>query len=405
MSASGFNSMLKQQSETFEEPGCRNCLITFADFPQMELDGLGVCSLCNDFRARWQQHSNRKRERETILDAAIARVKKTGEGRRYDCVLGISGGVDSSYLAWKIRQFGLRPLAVHFDNGWNSELAVKNIENLTNALGLDLHTHVVNWPEFRDLQKAYFSASVIDIEVPTDHGIYGTLYKAALDNDVKFILGGNNIATEGFMVPGWHYQKLDHINLLDIHRHFGTNGLSSYPLFDRTLKKRAHAAGVEILEILDLVDYSRSEAVDKITREFGWRDYGTKHGESTFTKFYQDYVLPVKFGVRKPKAHLSTLINTGEITRQEAMKLYNIGLHRTSEIEREKQYVLKKLGYSETEFAEIMKTPPVSHNAFETEGSLFFEYRFLLPFRSVWELARDFMGIKRRSRSSAFDHR
>lgn len=397
--------LLKGHETIGSSEGCSNCLITFADFPQMQLDDRGVCALCNDFKSRWKQHLLRRSEREAVLDAAIARVKQVGAGKRYDCVLGISGGVDSSYLASKIRTLGLRPLAVHFDNGWNSELAVKNIESLTNALGLDLHTHVVNWPEFRDLQKAYFAASVIDIEVPTDHGIYGTLYKAAVENGVKFILGGNNIATEGFMVPGWHFHKLDHINLLDIHRRHGSNSLNSYPLFGRRLKKRAHAAGVEIMEILDLIDYSRSEAVDTITKEFGWRDYGTKHGESTFTKFYQDYVLPNKFGVRKRKAHLSTLINTGEISRENALQQYESEVQTSSEIEREKGYVLKKLGYSPQEFEQIMLAPTVDHRSFETEGSLFYEYRWLLPFRRTWEKTRDQLGLSVRGRSTWFDDR
>lgn len=385
--------------------GCPQCILTSDDLSDLQIDSDGVCQICHSFQSRWKDHVTAKENRHRELNATIARLKQEGAGKNYDCVLGISGGVDSSYLAWRIRQLGLRPLAVHFDNGWNSELAVRNIESLTNALGLDLHTHVVNWPEFRDLQRAYFAASVIDIEVPTDHGIYGTLYKAAIENDVKFILGGNNIATEGFMVPGWHYQKLDHINLLDIHRRFGTNGLSSYPLFNRTLKKQARSAGVEILEILDLIDYSRSQAVTTITQELGWLDCGAKHEESTFTKFYQGYVLPRKFGVRKRKAHLSTLINTGEISREEALSQYEREVTETSELEREKEYVLKKLGYSPQEFEQIMKAPAVDHRSFETEGSLFYEYRFLLPLRRVWERSRDLFGVAVRGRSSWFENR
>jgi N-acetyl sugar amidotransferase len=399
------SNMAKQELKSVAQAGCENCLITFEDFPQLELDERGICSLCNDFKTRWEQHLHRTCERKRILDASIARVQKEGKGRPYDCVLGISGGVDSSYLAWKIHQLGLRPLAVHFDNGWNSELAVKNIESLTNALDLDLHTHVVNWPEFRDLQKAYFAASVIDIEVPTDHGIYGTLYKAALDHDVKFILGGNNIATEGFMVPFWHFHKLDHINLLDIHRRYGTNTLRSYPLFDRRVKRQVHAAGVEMLEILDLIDYSREEAVKKISSEFGWRDYGVKHGESTFTKFYQDYVLPRKFGVRKRKAHLSTLINTGELSREDAVRLYETEVQSATEMDREREYVLKKLEYSNEEFERIMNEPPREHSSFELEGSLFYEYRLLLPLRPYWQRFQSFCGLPVRGRADYIDHR
>ena len=377
---------------------CASCVITTEDVPGLQLDSDGICSLCRDFQVRWQEHCSRRSQREDVLRAAVDRVRESGRGKQYDCVIGISGGVDSSYLAWKVIQLGLRPLAVHFDNGWNSELAVKNIESLTNALGIDLHTHVVDWTEFRDLQKAYFRASVIDIEVPTDHGIYGTLYATAVNHGVRFVLGGNNIATEGFMPHGWHFQKCDHINLLDIHRQFGTTPLKTYPLYDRTLKKKAWKAGTEILEILDLIDYSREEAVETISREFGWRDYGTKHGESTFTKFYQEYVLPRKFGVNKRKAHLSTLINTGEMTRDEALRQLENHVYSESDMAREKEYVLKKLGFSADEFDAVMNTEPVSHHTFETEGSLFYEYRFLLPFRKLWESCRDTIGLKRRRR-------
>lgn len=376
---------------------CKKCLFNLTDIPWLQFNLQGICSVCETFEHVWQAHLTQKSKLEQNLPTIIDGIKKAGEKKQYDCVIGVSGGIDSSFLAWKVIQLGLRPLAVHFDNGWNSELAVHNIEKMITSLGIDLYTFVVDWEEFRDLQKAYLKASVIDIEVPTDHGIYATLYKAAIENDIQFILGGNNVATEGFMPRGWHYHKLDHINLLDIHRKFGEQKLRNYPRFDRRQKIKARRKSIKLLEILDVIEYSRCEAVSTISAEFGWRDYGVKHGESTFTKFYQEYLLPKKFGVEKKKAHLSTLIHTGEISREEAIEQYHSSSVPEHEQEAIKSYVLKKLGFTESEFQTIMSADPVAHENFEREGSLFYEFRFLLLFRSMWLRFRDFAHITPRS--------
>ena len=394
------NTLIQPASPTVhsaEYGECKKCLLNLTDVPWLQFNSQGLCSVCETFEHRWQAHLTQKSKLEQNLPEVISDIKKAGANKKYDCLIGVSGGVDSSFLAWKVCQLGLRPLAVHFDNGWNSELAVHNIEKMVTSLGIDLYTFVVDWKEFRDLQKAYLKASVIDIEVPTDHGIYATLYKAAIENDIQFILGGNNIATEGFMPGGWCYKKWDHINLLDIHRQFGTRELRKYPRFDRRQKRKALRKSIQLIEILDVIKYSRAHAVSTISAEFGWRDYGVKHGESTFTKFYQEYLLPKKFGVEKKKAHLSTLIHTGEISREEAIEQYHSSSVPEHEQEAIKSYVLKKLGFTESEFQTIMSAKPVAHGNFEREGSLFYEFRFLLPFRSMWLRLRDFAHITPRS--------
>ena len=392
---------LRQQASlnriSSKDRACTKCLLDLRDIPSLRFNAAGVCNVCERFSLTWKAHLNQQSELKQNLPTIIDGIKKAGEKKQYDCVIGVSGGIDSSFLAWKICQLGLRPLAVHFDNGWNSELAVHNIEKMITTLGIDLYTFVVDWEEFRDLQKAYLKASVIDIEVPTDHGIYATLYKAAIENDIQFILGGNNIATEGFMPGGWCYHKWDHINLLDIHRQFGTQKLRKYPRFDRRQKRKALRKSIQLIEILDVIKYSRAHAVSTISAEFGWRDYGVKHGESTFTKFYQEYLLPKKFGVEKKKAHLSTLIHTGEISREEAIEQYHSSSVPEHEQEAIKSYVLKKLGFTESEFQTIMSADPVAHENFEREGSLFYEFRFLLLFRSMWLRFRDFAHITPRS--------
>ncbi|MDG2409510.1 MAG: N-acetyl sugar amidotransferase [Pirellulales bacterium] len=394
------NTLIQQASPTVhstESRECKKCLLNLTDIPGLQFNLQGLCSVCETFEHVWQAHLTQKSKLEQNLPEVISVIKKAGAGKKYDCVIGVSGGVDSSFLAWKVIQLGLRPLAVHFDNGWNSELAVHNIEQMVTSLGIDLYTVVVDWREFRDLQKAYLKASVIDVEVPTDHGIYATLYNAAIENNIQFILGGNNVATEGFMPRGWHYRKLDHINLLDIHRKFGEQKLRDYPRFDRRQKIKARRKSIKLLEILDVIEYSRCDAVSTISAEFGWRDYGVKHGESTFTKFYQEYLLPKKFGVEKKKAHLSTLIHTGEISRAEAIEEYHSSSVPEHEQQAIKSYVLKKLGFSESEFKTIMNAEPIAHETFEQEGSLFYEFRFLLPWKNTWSKFRHFVPLKTRS--------
>lgn len=372
---------------------CSRCVLSTVDDPMITFDVAGICRYCQKFEARWQAYRRSERDLTRKLEQMLSDIATAGSDAAYDCIVGISGGVDSTYLAYKAVKLGLRPLAVHFDNGWNSEIATQNIHELVGRLGIDLFTYVVDWPEFRDLQLAYLEASVVDAEVPTDHGIYGCLYKVALEKKVPFILSGNNEATEGIMPAGWNYKKKDFVNVRDIHQQYGKKPLKTYPILNRTLKKRIERAGVKIIELLNLLPYEKEEATDLIQRELGWRDYGGKHYESVWTRFYQGYILPVKFGIDKRKAHVATLINSGQLSRAEALQQLERPMYPSALFEVDRVFVLKKLGLSEEAFDRIMKLPIKSHYEYAIEGSFFEYYPALRFLRPGWRGLKKVLGI------------
>lgn len=355
---------------------CSRCILDTHDDPGMSFDEQGVCSYCNMYDALpkydFSQGDPAKSEREAI----ISKIKASGKGKDYDCLIGLSGGVDSTYLAYQAHKMGLRPLAVHFDNGWNSELAVKNIENVVSKLGIDLYTYVIDWEEFRDMQVAFFKASVIDIEALTDHAIYAALIKLASKNKIKYMLSGNNIATEAILPSPWIYK--DFTNIKDIQKRFGTRPIKSYPhlgyfqrLYYLNIKQ------VETIQILNYMPYDKDDAKKTIIEELEWRDYGGKHYESIFTRFYQGYILPTKFKVDKRKAHLSSLICSGQLTKEEALEELKLPIYDADLLEEDKEFVLKKLKFTEKEFDELMKMPPIPHKAYGHTKSFFEQYPFL----------------------------
>jgi N-acetyl sugar amidotransferase len=355
---------------------CTRCLLGNADTEFIEFNEQGVCSYCTGYDKTIRAFNSHTDSPEKRLNALVSVMKTRGRGKKYDCILGLSGGTDSSYLAWWANQQGLRPLVVHMDNGWNSELAVKNIENICTRLGWDLHTHVIDWEEFRELQLSYLRAGVIDIEALTDHAIYAIIYKLARKYRIKYTLSGYNYATEAIMPKGWTYNKRDYENIQDIYRHFGRG---------KTIKTFPHLSfwgslwyhwflKIENINVLNYLPYQKEEAKKIISAELGWRDYGGKHFESVFTKFYQIYILPLKFGVDKRKCHLSNLICSGQITKEQALEEMNKPLYDQSEINEEKHFVLKKFGLSEQEFEEIMKGPVRSHESFRTNKELWRRY-------------------------------
>lgn len=333
----------------------------------MSFDETGVCNVCRIYerldRARPTTPEQGRAELARIADDARAR----GRGRDYECVVGVSGGVDSTYTALMVkRELGLRPLAVHLDNGWNSEMAVGNIEITLRTLGIDLYTHVINWNEFRDLQLSYFKAGVVDLEIPTDHAIIAALFHAARRVGVRYIFTGHNVVSEGYLPQGWVHHKLDVMNLRAIHRRFGSIPLRTYPqltlwqylYYTRGLK-------MQMVRLLDYIPYVKTDAIALVERELGWRDHGGKHFESIFTRFYQSYVLPEKFGIDKRRAHLSTLVCSGQITREGALEQLRRPPYPTPEMkQRDREYVLKKLGFTEATFAEYLARPRVPHEQF-----------------------------------------
>lgn len=358
--------MIRAQSTTSYQV----CTVTVMDTtdPDITFDENGVCNYVHEFRA-FQSTLPDVKTRDFKLATLLDEIKSRGKGRPYDCVLGLSGGVDSSFIAYHAKQWGLRPLVVHFDNGWNSELAVNNIENIVNRLGFDLKTVVMDWEEFRDLQRAYFKASVVDIEVCTDQLIFGALNRVAAQKGIRAILSGNNWATEWLMPKQWNYRKHDLVNLRNIHRSFG-----DVPLKKSTLLGLRHQIwylyfkGIRTYDILNYLDYGKEKAKQALIDELGWRDYGGKHYESVFTRFYQGYVLPKKFNIDKRRAHLSNLILTGEITRDDALRELQQPTYNEDMQAEDKLYVAKKLGFSGEEFDAILAADPVPHAHFGTDA-------------------------------------
>jgi N-acetyl sugar amidotransferase len=361
--------------------------------PDITFDDAGVSNHWHEYVQLQQVVGMTPERAKSELARVVSDVKRSGKGKAYDCVLGLSGGVDSSYLAHLAVEMGLRPLIVHFDNGWNSELAVSNIENLVKGLQLDLHTFVMDWPEFRDLQRSYFKASVVDLEVPTDHMILGALYKIALQHGLKFLLSGTNVATESILPRRWYYPKFDLKNLRDIHRHFGTLPLRKLPalgFWQMTYYNQVRR--INSVSLLDLVDYNKADAKTLLKERYGWRDYGGKHYESVFTRFYQGYILPTKFGIDKRKAHLSSLICSGQMTRDEALQELAQPTYDPALQVEDKRYVAKKLGFSEDEFESILRLPNRDHREFATDAKVRSKYlrtlKAIAPVRRVFGRAR-----------------
>lgn len=350
---------------------CQRCVMDSSD-PDLQLDALGVCNHCHQFDSRQLLELPDPIRRESILTEVVQKMKDQGRGKAYDCVIGLSGGVDSSYVALQVHRLGLRALGVHLDNGWNSEAAVSNINQIVTRLGIDLHTNVLNWEEFRDLQKAFFRASVVNCEMPTDHAILATLFQAAARHKVNYILSGSNFVSEGIFVPmAWGYDYRDWRNLKAIHRAHGSTPLHTYPRLPlRTLGWHVAINRVRFFPLLNYVHYHKEEAIAELMQKIGWRQYGRKHGESIFTRFYQEYYLVQKFGYDKRRLHLSALINSRQVTRDEALRQLQAPLFSEDELRELVVFVCKKLGFSETEWSEVMRTPPRSHFSYRTNPLL-----------------------------------
>lgn len=365
-----------------EDPNYRICSLTVMDNiadPDIHFDEEGICNYVHDYRRVEKESVYTDDLGINMLNELASKIKRDGAGKEYDCLIGLSGGVDSTYVAYLVKKLGLRPLAVHLDNGWNSELAVMNIENIVKKLNIDLFTLVVDWEEFKDIQLAYLKASVVDIEIVSDHAIFATMYKLAKEKKIGYIISGTNVVTEHIMPPSWLYSKMDFANLKDIHRQFGNRKLKTYPIFD--FKKYVYYSSVLKLvpiSIINFVEYKKEEIKKLISRELSWRDYGGKHYESIFTKFYQAFILPEKFKIDKRKAHLSTLICSGQMTREEALVQLSKPLYEQRELKSDREYVIKKFGIKEEEFDEIMKQKPRLHSDFKTDRHLKLMYMNLL---------------------------
>jgi tRNA(Ile)-lysidine synthase TilS/MesJ len=302
------------------------------------------------------------------ISALVQRVKARKRGE-YDSILGLSGGVDSSYIAFLAMCTKLKPLCVHFDNGWNSDVAVKNIRKIIDVTGFDLYTYVIDWKEFRDLQRSFIMAGVVDIEMLTDHAIFASLFRIGKERRISTVLSGTNFVTEHGMPRLWSWNKMDLTNIKDIQNRFGQLRIKSFPTMRNLswLLMRQFGFGGVFEEPLNCINYSKSGAIRKLVEVFDWEDYGGKHYESIFTKFYQAYILPQKFLIDKRMVHYSALIRNKEITRVEACDMLKRPLYDAGELKRDKLFVLKKLGFSESEFDDIMKANPIPHDYYKSD--------------------------------------
>jgi N-acetyl sugar amidotransferase len=333
---------------------------------KISFDLNGVCSHCRQFDERTRLEWFPNDEGGLHWNSLVAQMKSNGNGKEYDCILGLSGGVDSSYLALKVHESGLRPLVMHVDAGWNTELAVANIEAIVKYCGFDLHTHVVDWEDMRDLHLAYLCAAVSNQDVPQDHIFFASLYHFATKNDIRYILSGGNLATEGIFPSSWHGSAMDAINLKAIHKKYGQCKLTNYKtisFFDCYIWY-PFVKKMRTIRPLNFMLYNKEDALKELQIKVGYKPYPRKHGESLFTKLFQNYYLPQKFGMDKRRPHFASLIVSGQMTRTEALAKLDEPLYDPADLEIDITYFCKKLRITRQEFDDLMNAPTHHYSDF-----------------------------------------
>lgn len=340
---------------------CTHCLIS-EDVPGVWFDTQGECNYCKLYR-RIEQDWPMGEQGQAHLATLVKEIKRIGTGKPYDCLVGVSGGTDSTFLLLWAKQQGLRPLAVHFDNGWNSPIATANIKNAVTKLGIDLETYVVDWEEYKDILVAFLKASFPWADAPTDLAIDATLYRIAEREKVSYILNGSNFRTEGKMPREWTY--LDSRILSHIQRTYGKKKLTSFPnlnawdFLNYNIIKQIH-----LVRPLNFIEYHKDQARAIIEKELGWEYYGGHHYENIYTRFVYSYLLPEKFGIDKRIITLSALVRSGEISRDQAVKSLAEPPYPPDKVEEDVEYVIKKLGLAESNFSEIMSQRPQNYTDF-----------------------------------------
>jgi N-acetyl sugar amidotransferase len=342
---------------------------------RITFDADGVCDHAIDFYNNVLPNWYPDERGSHKLEILIEKIKKDGRNRDFDCILGLSGGVDSSYLLHiAVNNFGLRPLVFHVDGGWNSELSVHNIHVLVDKLGLDLFTEVINWEEMRDFQLAWFKAGVPHLDIPQDHAFIATLYKYADQHAIKYILNGGNISTECVRNPmEFFYYGTDMIHIRDIIRRFGSVKMETYP-FSSILRHKVYLRYIRQIKVvrpLNYLPYVKAEAIRLLEREYGWKPYPQKHFESRFTKFYESYWLPERFGFDPRRVQFSSLILTGQMTRDEALNRLEKPAYDPSTIGSDFEYVATKLRISADELNHYFTMPRKFYWDYKHQEKLF----------------------------------
>jgi N-acetyl sugar amidotransferase len=340
--------------------------------PEIAFDPNGICNHCRFFDEKVVPRWFPDDRGQALIKAMLEEVRSQGKGKRYDSIIGLSGGVDSCYVAVKAVEWGLRPLVVHVDAGWNSELAIRNIERIVTRLDLDLHTIVIDWEEMRDLQLAFLRANVANQDTPQDHVFFASLYDYAAGNGFDYLLNGANYATESILPRAWGYSAMDGRHLKHIHRRFGERPLSSFPVvgFFRLNIYYRYLRRLKVISPLNYMPYRKSEAIAYLEKEYDWRYYGGKHYESRWTQFFQSYYLTTKFSYDKRRAHLASLVLAGEMSRDEALRELAKPPYSDNEITAQKAFVAKKLRIPIDELEELISQPPRDYREYANNEAL-----------------------------------
>lgn len=358
---------------------CSRCVMD-TTATEITFDEKGICNFCHQYDNVTTKDLYVDKGGEERLNNLIEKIKKDGKNRQYDVLIGISGGVDSSYVAYLVKKvYGLRALAIHLDNGWNSELAVANVEHIVKKLDIDLSTYVLDWKEFKDIQTSFLKASVSNIEIPTDHAIWALLIKTAAKHKITYIIAGNNVVTESIMPESWLYGSKDSKFIKAIHKQFGKVNLKTYPslsTFDYV--DYLLIRGIRWVPILNYINFVKNDAKQLLIDELGWRDYGGKHYESIFTRFFHSYYLPVKFGYDLRKSYLSALVCSGQMSRENALEELKQAPINPDLLKQDRDYVVKKLGLSEEEFEQILENPNKTFSDYPNNDSLWRNFSWLI---------------------------
>lgn len=353
---------------------CNRCIMDTTD-PNIIFDEDGICNHCHTHDEEIKKKVLTGEAGEKKLNEIVDKLKIENKNNKYDCVIGVSGGVDSTFVAYKVKELGLRPLAVHLDNGWDSELAIKNVENICRKLDIDLHTIVLDWNEFRDIQLAFLKASTPDSEIPSDHAIVVSMLKTAKMIGVKHILSGYNVRTETHLPTEWSQGHFDWGYIKNIHKQFGTAKLKTFPHLNL-----GHFLfppyGKKFINILNYIDFSKKEAMPILEKEIGWKYYGGKHYESIYTRWFQGYWLPTKFGYDKRRSHFSSLICSFEITRDQALEELNKATYPLELQKEDTAYVLKKFDLSKEQLDAILHAPKKSYWDYYPYGRIYKTFLF-----------------------------
>ncbi|MDB9776652.1 N-acetyl sugar amidotransferase [Alphaproteobacteria bacterium] len=340
---------------------CSRCVMDTSD-PDISFDQNQFCNNCTNCIEESKSIRPKGKERIEKLRTTIEKIKKSSKGKKYDCLIGMSGGIDSSYLAYLVTELGLRPLALHMDNGWNSQEAVKNIKNVCTKLNIDYSSHVLDWKEFKDIQLSFLKSSIVEVEIPTDTAIAGTLHRMAAKHNIKFIISGGNYASEGILPKKWFYDPNDKKLFQSIQKIFGKEKIKKFPFFD--YKREIYYKffkRIKMIYLLNLYDYDKEDAKKILEEKLNYTAPTGKHHESVYTRFMQSYIQPVKFNLDYRRATYSSLICSGFMKREEALKLLKNLPYKDDQVEKDITYVSKKFGITENDFKAIINKPAKSY--------------------------------------------